>query len=91
VHVHCVHQPAVCSPSSCLCIHTPKSAQFGRLERIEVGGTKGKVLTAAIKQVHADFLATHERLQRVRACVLLHGENYMGRHFLLQFSPLTHY
>ncbi|KAF6247881.1 dynein heavy chain, N-terminal region 1-domain-containing protein, partial [Scenedesmus sp. NREL 46B-D3] len=35
--------------------------QFGRLERVEVGGTKGKSLTSAIKQVHTDFLAAHEK------------------------------
>lgn len=42
-------------------------AQFGRLERVEVGGTKGKSLTSAIKQVHTDFLAAHEKFQQVRA------------------------
>jgi dynein heavy chain len=40
--------------------------QFGRLERVEVGGTKGKSLTSAIKQVHTDFLAAHEKFQQVR-------------------------
>jgi hypothetical protein len=39
--------------------------QFGRLERVEVGGTKGKALTNAIKQVHADFLAAHGKFQEV--------------------------
>ncbi|KAF6251999.1 flagellar outer dynein arm heavy chain beta [Scenedesmus sp. NREL 46B-D3] len=39
--------------------------QFGRLERVEVGGTKGKSLTSAIKQVHTDFLAAHEKFQQV--------------------------
>lgn len=42
--------------------------QFGWLERVEVGGTKGKALTNAIKQVHADFLAAHGRFQEV-SCV----------------------
>lgn len=45
--------------------------QFGRLERVEVGGTKGKALTNAIKQVHADFLAAHGKFQEVR-CVAMH-------------------
>eukprot|EP00879_Flechtneria_rotunda_P005416 GHRR01005708.1.p1 GENE.GHRR01005708.1~~GHRR01005708.1.p1 ORF type:complete len:1495 (+),score=578.36 GHRR01005708.1:300-4784(+) len=39
--------------------------QFGRLERVEIGGTKGKALTGAIKQVHADFGAAHDKFQQV--------------------------
>jgi hypothetical protein len=37
--------------------------QFSRLERVEVGGTKG--ISAAIKAVHADFMAAYERFQQV--------------------------
>ena len=44
--------------------------QFGRLERVEVGGSKGKALTNAIKQVHADFLLAHGKFQEVRAASL---------------------
>jgi len=44
----------------------PSTVQFGRLERVEVGGTKGKALTNAIKQVHADFLVAHGKFQEVR-------------------------
>lgn len=40
--------------------------QFSRLERVEVGGTKGKAITAAIKGVHADFTAAYERFQQAR-------------------------
>jgi hypothetical protein len=43
--------------------------QFGRLERVEIGGTKGKALTSAIKQIHADFLAAHARFQLVCVCI----------------------
>jgi hypothetical protein len=32
---------------------------------VEIGGTKGKTLTSAIKQIHADFLAAHEKFQQV--------------------------
>lgn len=32
---------------------------------MEVGGTKGKALTNAIKQVHADFLVAHGKFQEV--------------------------
>jgi dynein heavy chain, axonemal len=41
--------------------------QFSRLDRVEVGGTKGKNISAAIKTVHADFTAAHERFQQARA------------------------
>lgn len=40
--------------------------QFNRLERVEIGGTKGKTITAAIKAVHSDFAAAYERFQQVR-------------------------
>eukprot|EP00878_Enallax_costatus_P014708 GHUV01015385.1.p1 GENE.GHUV01015385.1~~GHUV01015385.1.p1 ORF type:complete len:890 (+),score=327.73 GHUV01015385.1:1824-4493(+) len=39
--------------------------QFGKLERVEVGGTKGKNLTSAIKQVHADFLTAQEKFRQI--------------------------
>jgi dynein heavy chain len=29
--------------------------QFNKLERVEIGGTKGKVLTNAVKAIHSDF------------------------------------
>ena len=40
--------------------------QFQKLSKIEIGGTKGKTIIAAIKAVHADFAAAHERFQQVR-------------------------
>jgi hypothetical protein len=52
--------------------------QFGRLERVEVGGTKGKALTNAIKQVHADFLVAHGKFQEVSykaSLQLWHGKS----------------
>jgi dynein heavy chain len=39
--------------------------QFSRLERVEIGGSKGKMLTGAIKQVHADFLVAHDKFRQV--------------------------
>jgi dynein heavy chain len=42
------------------------SLQFSKLERVEIGGTKGKTLTGAIKQVHTDFLQAIEKFQQVR-------------------------
>jgi dynein heavy chain len=44
--------------------------QFNRLERVEIGGTKGKVLTNGVKAIHADFTAAIERFQQVRAAPL---------------------
>ena len=37
--------------------------QFNKLERVEVGGTKGRVLTNGIKAIHADFTAAVERFK----------------------------
>lgn len=54
--------------------------QFGRLERVEVGGTKGKNLTSAIKQVHADFVAANEKFQQVSAVCWESHETMYG-HF----------
>lgn len=52
--------------------------QFGRLERLEIGGTKGKALTSAIKQVHADFLAAHGRFQQASCCAVINA-SALGR------------
>ncbi len=40
-------------------------AQFGRLERVEVGGTKGRMLTASVRAVHADFTSAVARFHLV--------------------------
>lgn len=37
---------------------TQTIVQFTKLAKIEIGGTKGKTLTASIKQIHEDFLKT---------------------------------
>ena len=39
--------------------------QFARLERIEIGGNKGRSLSASIAQMHSDFSATIEAFQRI--------------------------
>jgi hypothetical protein len=42
--------------------------------RVEIGGTKGKVLTTGIKQIHQDFLHAMEQFQQVMpadACYVL--------------------
>ena len=36
---------------------TQTTMQFGNLAKIEVGGTKGKILTTSVLQIHADFSA----------------------------------
>jgi len=38
--------------------------QFLRLERVEIGGTHGRGLTATIKQIYAEFLLARERMQQ---------------------------
>jgi len=37
--------------------------EFGRLEKISLGGTKGRQLTESFKQVHVDFTKAVERLK----------------------------
>lgn len=44
--------------------------QFLKLDRIEIGGTKGKVLTAGVKQLHEDFTHAVEQMQAVDYDVL---------------------
>jgi hypothetical protein len=51
--------------------------QFSRLERVEVGGTKG--VSAAIKAVHADFMAAYERFQQVWGRVAGVERGWAGR------------
>ena len=36
---------------------TQTIVQFNKLERIEIGGTKGKTLTTSVQQIYSDFLA----------------------------------
>ena len=44
--------------------------QFARLERIEIGGSKGRALSASIAQMHTDFVSAHERFTAVQYDVL---------------------
>ena len=37
--------------------------QFGKLERVEVGGTKGKALTASVRAIFSDFQAAAAKFQ----------------------------
>lgn len=46
------------------------SEQFNKLERIEIGGTKGKVLTNGIKAIHSDFTAAVEKFKAVEYDVM---------------------
>ncbi|KAK9808985.1 hypothetical protein WJX72_007373 [[Myrmecia] bisecta] len=39
--------------------------QFHKLERVEIGGTKGKTLTTSVKQIYADFQAAVEKFQKL--------------------------
>lgn len=57
-------QDYVCGIEICL------YGQFGRLERVEIGGTKGKLLTLTVKQIHLDFMKAAETFQGVQYDVL---------------------
>ncbi|GBF97683.1 flagellar outer dynein arm heavy chain beta [Raphidocelis subcapitata] len=61
--------------------------QFSRLERVEIGGTRGKTISAAIKAVHADFTAAYERFQQVQYDVMdVDAPNYAADHEALAAS-----
>jgi len=67
--------------------------QFSRLERVEVGGTKGKNISAAIKAVHTDFTAAYERFQQVQYDVMdADAPQYASDHGALRatISELEH-
>lgn len=49
-----------------LCAVSVSPPQFNKLERVEIGGTKGRVLTNGVKAIHSDFMAAVEKLQQVR-------------------------
>ncbi|CAB1116950.1 unnamed protein product [Ectocarpus sp. CCAP 1310/34] len=44
---------------------TQTIVQFGKLAKIEVGGTKGNTLTASVKQIHLDFEVAVEKFKGV--------------------------
>eukprot|EP00955_Chlamydomonas_euryale_P098697 365162-Chlamydomonas_euryale.AAC.21 len=44
--------------------------QFNKLERVEIGGTKGKVLTNAIKIIHQEFTEAVEKFRAVEYDVM---------------------
>jgi len=39
--------------------------QFNKLERVEIGGTKGKTLTTSVRQIYADFQQAVAKFQAV--------------------------
>ena len=49
---------------------TQTALQFNKLERVEVGGTKGKALSANVRQIHADFEEALEKLHQVEYDVM---------------------
>lgn len=46
------------------------SVQFSRLERVEVGGSMGRLLSAAVRAVHADYTAAAAHFQDVEYDVM---------------------
>eukprot|EP00976_Prorocentrum_cordatum_P004108 80468-Prorocentrum_minimum.AAC.1 len=49
---------------------TQTVVQFGKLEKVEIGGTKGKVLTNSVRQVYADFLDALASFQQLEYDIL---------------------
>ena len=52
-----------CSSQSCLTL--APLLQFNRLERVDVGGARGHLLTSGVRAVHSDFLLAAQRFQQV--------------------------
>ena len=44
---------------------TTTIVQFTKLNKIEIGGTKGKTLTTSVKQIHTEFLLAVEEFKKV--------------------------
>jgi dynein heavy chain len=60
--------------------------QFNKLERVEVGGTRGKTLTASVQQIFADFQAAAEKFHALEYDIL-DVEVKQFRRRLLRVSP----
>lgn len=57
--------PGALTDSAALLPLTP--SQFNRLERVDVGGVRGRLLTSSVRAVHSDFQLAAQRFQQVRA------------------------
>ena len=44
--------------------------QFGKLERVEIGGTKGRALTASVRQIFTDFQSGVDRIKAAQYDIL---------------------
>ena len=69
--------------------------QFQKLERIEIGGNKGRTLSASVGQIYADFASTFETFAKVardpiftRTHVFLFVTRSPGR--ALPLPPIKH-
>ena len=49
---------------------TQTVVQFSKLEKVEIGGTKGKVLTNSVRQVYADFQEALQTFQQLEYDIL---------------------
>lgn len=52
--------------SQTLLTHPP---QFNRLERVDIGGARGRLLTHNVRSVHSDFQQAAQRFHQVWLCV----------------------
>ena len=57
------------------------AVQFIKLDRVEIGGTKGKALTGTVKSILADFMTAYEKFQNVEYNIMEITE----RHFVDDF------
>ena len=50
--------------------------QYIKLEKIEVGGTKGKVLTTSVAQIYVDFLRAIAKFDHITVSTAQHSAAY---------------
>ena len=55
--------------------------QFNKLERIEIGGTKGKTLTMSVRQIYQDFIGVVAKFQNVTYDILDVESKQFDDHF----------
>ena len=64
--------------------------QFAKLERIEVGGNKGRALSASIAQMHGDFQVSSQAKRRIQQPSSIRQQAARTHLSLPHHPPLTH-
>lgn len=57
------------------------AVQFLKLDRVEIGGTKGKQLTGSVKQILTDFTTAYEKFHNVEYNIMEIGETRFDEDF----------